>query len=194
MRGRLGTISAMIAVCPITRLQDTAAAHRADRMISILSDSSAVRRPQRIAWRDHLVLRFHDIVEPLAGYVSPSAGHVAEALAFAAADDRPLLVHCYAGVSRSTAMAFAIACAREPLRDEFELAQTMRELSPTATPNRLIVALADEALGRGGRMAEAVAAIGRGRDAFEGEPFVFSPLTVTPTLLRQDEPRPAAPI
>ncbi len=163
----------MIAVCPITRLKESAEAFGAHRMLSLVSEGTEVERPAGIAPGDHLTLYFHDIVEPLMGYVTPSESHVADALDFAAADDRPILVHCYAGVSRSTAMAFAIACAREPGRDEFELARTMRELSPTATPNRLIVSLADAALGRGGRMVEAVAAIGRGRDAFEGEPFAL---------------------
>lgn len=163
----------MIAVCPITKLNESAEAFGADRMLSLVGDGVTVERPARIAPDDHLTLYFHDIVEPLAGYVTPSESHVAEALGFAAADDRPILVHCYAGVSRSTAMAFAIACAREPKRDEFEIARRLRELSPTATPNRLIVSLADAALGRDGRMVEAVAAIGRGRDAFEGAPFAL---------------------
>ena len=165
----------MIAVCPITKLRETAETVRAARLLSLISIGAEVERPARIAAHDHLVLYFHDIAEPLEGYVPPSETHVAEALRFAAADDRPILVHCYAGVSRSTAMAFAIACAREAGRDEFELARTIRALSPTATPNRLIVRLADAALGRRGRMVHAVAAIGRGRDAFEGAPFLLAP-------------------
>jgi predicted protein tyrosine phosphatase len=35
------------------------------------------------------------------------------------------------------------------------------------------VALADRALGRSGRMNEAIAEIGRGRDCFEGDPFAL---------------------
>lgn len=163
----------MIAVCPITRLRESVETFGVHRMLSLVAEGTEVERPARIAPDDHLTLYFHDIVEPLHGYVPPTESHVADALGFAAADDRPILVHCYAGVSRSTAMAFAIACAREPERDEFEIARKLRELSPTATPNRLIVSLADAALGRGGRMVEAVAAIGRGRDAFEGAPFAL---------------------
>lgn len=165
----------MIAVCPITRLRECAEAFGARRLLSLVTEGTEVVRPSRIAPGDHMTLYFHDISEPLEGYVPPCERHVAQALDFAAADDRPILVHCYAGVSRSTAAAYAIACAREPGRDEFELARMLRDLSPTATPNRLIVRLADAALGRGGRMVEAVAAIGRGRDAFEGAPFAFAP-------------------
>lgn len=170
------SVPSMIVVCPITRVHETVEATGATRMISLVSDDTTVERPDGISADHHLILRFHDIAEPLTGYVEPSGEQVAAALDFAEADAAPLLVHCYAGVSRSTAMAYAIACAREPGRCEFELARTMRTLSPTATPNRLIVRLADEALGRDSRMVQAVEAIGRGADAFEGAPFVLEPV------------------
>ena len=37
--------------------------------------------------------------------------------------------------------------------------------------NARLVAVADDILGRNGRMVDAIAAIGRGADAFEGTPF-----------------------
>ncbi len=49
----------------------------------------------------------------------------------------------------------------------------MRAASPTATPNGRLVALADMALGRKGRMTGAIAAIGRGEECFEGTPFTL---------------------
>ena len=82
-----------------------------------------------------------------------------------------MVVHCYAGISRSTAAAFASVCALNPRRDEFAVAQALREASPTAYPNPRIVALADDLLGRDGRMTAAVEAIGRGAIAAEGVPF-----------------------
>ncbi|GLK81521.1 tyrosine phosphatase family protein [Methylopila turkensis] len=163
----------MIFVCPLSQLERTVAACGARRVLTLIADGAVVERPANVAPADHLALRFHDIAEPRAGLVAPTAGMVEEALAFAAADDGPLVVHCYAGVSRSTAMAYAIACAREPGRDESELADELRRLSPTATPNRLIVALADAALARAGRMSAAIARIGRGEETFEGEPFAL---------------------
>jgi predicted protein tyrosine phosphatase len=59
--------------------------------------------------------------------------------------------------------------------DEEELALELRRASPSATPNRLIVSLADDILGRQGRMVKAVEKIGRGADAFEGTPFILRP-------------------
>ena len=51
------------------------------------------------------------------------------------------------------------------------LARELRDASASATPNRLIVAKVDEALGRQGRMLRAVESIGRGADAFDGTAF-----------------------
>ena len=58
-----------------------------------------------------------------------------------------------------------------PKRDEAELARTLRALSPSATPNPRLIAVADALLDRNGRMIEAIQSIGRGADAFEGTPF-----------------------
>jgi predicted protein tyrosine phosphatase len=81
------------------------------------------------------------------------------------------VVHCYAGISRSTAGAFITACALNPHRDEAGIAWSMRRASPIAMPNRRLVALADRLLGRNGRMVAAVEAIGAGIGAHEGDPF-----------------------
>jgi predicted protein tyrosine phosphatase len=82
-----------------------------------------------------------------------------------------MVVHCWAGISRSTASAFAIACARDPDADELEVALAMRRASPSAFPNRRIVALADDILGRHGRMVAAVEAMGGNGFVAEGVPF-----------------------
>jgi predicted protein tyrosine phosphatase len=83
----------------------------------------------------------------------------------------PLVVHCYAGISRSTASAFAAACALNPHRDETSIARQIRAASPIASPNRLIVSLADKALGRDGRMLRALDEMGPGSMMVEGFPF-----------------------
>jgi predicted protein tyrosine phosphatase len=80
-------------------------------------------------------------------------------------------VHCYAGISRSTAGAFVTACALNPQRDESAIARALRDASPTAMPNIRIVSLADTMLGRDGRMIAAIRAIGLGTAAYASEPF-----------------------
>ena len=114
-----------------------------------------------------------DIVEHIEGYVAPAEEHVGDLLRFVRAWDRgaPLVVHCYAGISRSTAGAFVTACALNPNRNEMKIAQALRDASPTATPNARIVAHADRLLGRDGRMIAAIREIGPGMAAYASEPF-----------------------
>jgi predicted protein tyrosine phosphatase len=103
----------------------------------------------------------------------PDEQHVTDLLRFVRRWDRqaPLVVHCFAGISRSTASAYASVCALNPHRDEASIARALRQASPTATPNIRIVSLADRILARDGRMVAAIETIGRGEIALEGNPF-----------------------
>lgn len=165
----------MIWVCPLSKVEATVAATKAERLLSLLSPGTAMARPTAIAESNHLFLSLHDIVEPQEGMTPPGEAHMRTLLDFAESWNRarPLVINCYAGISRSTASAYIIAAAFQPSRDEGELAETLRRASPTATPNIRLVTLADAMLGRNGRMVKAIRSIGRGADAFEGTPFAF---------------------
>ena len=162
---------AAIHVCPLSRLAGTLAETRAGTVVSLLTGPS--QGLPAMAGRRHLRLDVADIADPRAGYTLAGDAHVAALLDAVRAWDRraPLLIHCWAGVSRSPAAAFAAACALRPEDDEVGIARELRAASPSATPNPRLVALADAALGRRGRMTAAVAAIARGRDCFEGDVF-----------------------
>jgi len=163
----------MIHVCSLARLHETVAATGARHVVSLLKATDLVQRPDKIRAENHLILGMDDITAPLEGYVQPGDEHVAKLLAFVRGWERaaPLVIHCYAGISRSTAGAFVTACALKPSSDERTIAQRLRRASATATPNIRIVALGDQALGRQGRMVAAIEAIGRGETAVEGDPF-----------------------
>jgi predicted protein tyrosine phosphatase len=163
----------MIHVCSLSRLQETVDDTGARHVVSLLGDEARVERPASIAPENHLWLRLHDIAVPLDGYIVPGEAHIAELIGFVRGWDRraPLVVHCFAGISRSTASAFAAVCALNPQRDEDDIAQALRRASPTATPNIRIVSLADRLLGRDGRMIAAIETIGRGALAAEATPF-----------------------
>lgn len=164
----------LVHVCALRSVQETVAATQATHLVTMLSPSTPPPpTPQGIEDRFHLRLSFNDITAPLAGHIAPSDQHVAAILDFAQRWPRtaPLVVHCFAGISRSTAAAYMIACALDPEAREDAIAAELRSASPTATPNSLMNALADVRLGRSGRMIRAIQAIGRGADGFEGAPF-----------------------
>jgi predicted protein tyrosine phosphatase len=163
----------MIHVCPLARLAETVEDTGARHVVSLIGDEARLERPTSIAPENHLWLRLHDISSPLDGYIMPGEEHIADLLDFVRDWDRqaPLVVHCFAGISRSTASAYASVCALNPHRDEASIAQALRRASPTATPNIRIVSLADRLLGRDGRMIAAIETIGRGALAAEAEPF-----------------------
>ncbi|RFB80109.1 tyrosine phosphatase family protein [Methylovirgula sp. 4M-Z18] len=163
----------IIHVCPLSKIGMIAPAVGARSLVTFLNVGTPVTRPACIAPERHLIVGLSDIVAPLDGHVLPHDGHVRQFLHFMEAWDGadPVLIHCYAGVSRSTAAAFIAACALRPDQSEQDYALRVRALSPTATPNLRLVAIADDLLGRNGRMVDAVKAIGRGVECFEGVPF-----------------------
>ena len=162
-------------VCPLSRLYDTVTEARASHVVTLVTGTQPVERPVSIAEDRHLFIRVSDIVEPLEGHILPGPEHIETLLSFVHGWGResPLVLHCWAGISRSTAAAYISACALTPERDEAEIARALRVASPTATPNPRFIALADDLLGRRGRMVDAVRAIGRGAEAMEGMPFML---------------------
>ncbi len=163
----------MIHVCSLARLQGTVAETRASHIVTLLRLIDRVERPATIAQANHLVLAMDDISAPIDGYTHPAEEHVHELIGFVQRWDRraPVVMHCYAGISRSTAGAFISACALNPGRDEAAVARAIRGASKTAAPNNMLVSHADRLLGRKGRMIAAVEALGPGLPALEGEPF-----------------------
>jgi len=163
----------MLHVCSLSRLHETVAATGARHVVTLINDGTPVARPPEVDAANHLFLGFNDISEPMDGMRPPGDAHVLRFLEFVETWDRaaPMVIHCWAGVSRSTAGAYVAACTLAPHRSEHEIAQTLRSQSPKATPNALFVAIADRILQRDGRMIEAIREIGRGAMAFENDPF-----------------------
>ena len=163
----------MIHVCSLAALPDTVKATGASHILTVMANVDQVQRPQSVLPANHLRVQMDDITEQMEGFVAPCDSHIEQVLNFVRGWDRsaPLVVHCYAGISRSTASAFAAACALNPHRDEISIARQIRAASPIASPNRLIVGLADKELGRNGRMLRALDEMGPGSMLVEGKPF-----------------------
>lgn len=162
-------------VCSLARVPETVRATGARSLVTLIDAGTAVPRPAEIAAERHLFVPVSDIIVAIDGHILPSDAHIAALLDFVERWDRaaPMLIHCYAGVSRSTAAAFVAACALSPEREEDEIAAAIRRHSPTATPNARLVAVADAMLRRGGRMRAAIEKIGRGAECYEGTPFAL---------------------
>jgi predicted protein tyrosine phosphatase len=162
-----------LIVCPLSLVETVIADRAPSHLITLLDPDSLIPTPAGLTAERHLRLGVNDIVELSEGHVCPDEALVSRILEFGAgwAGERPMLVHCWAGISRSTATAFVLACERNPEVPERRIAEALRAASRHAHPNRRIVGIADDLLGRRGRMVDAVAAIGPGEFAFENHPF-----------------------
>jgi predicted protein tyrosine phosphatase len=157
-----------ITICGLDELHQHGAA-RVTHVLSILDPETPV--PGVLTGyeglRQHWVLRFHDVSAPIGDARVPERADVEQILAFAAeleAVDRDphLLVHCHAGVSRSTAAAAILLAQRNPGR-EAKAFEYVARIRPEAWPNRRMVEIADELLGRDGRLSEGLEAMRRTR-------------------------------
>ena len=163
----------MIHVCSLARLNETIEATGARHVVTLLGAADQVPLPSQIARGNYLRLYVHDIVEPTLGQNHPDLEHVERLITFVQDWKRetPMVIHCWAGISRSSAAAFTTVCALNPKRSEHEIAQALRKASLTAQPNGRIIRFADQLLGRDGRMVAAVAALTPSVPAEQAEPF-----------------------
>ena len=148
-----------ITICGLSELP-----HHADagfsHVISILDpawpdpqDFARYGAHRRVIWR------FDDVVEVGQGYTEPSAGNVRAILELGRElleeTSAQLLVHCHAGVSRSTATAVILMVQPNPGRERDAFAE-LASIRPRSWPNALMVGMADEMLGRGGELTAAL--------------------------------------
>ena len=129
-----------------------------------------IETPAPIPAERHLKLALNDITDEMPDMMPPTRDHISRLVEFGRSwnAEAPILIHCWAGVSRSMAAAYIILCERAGPGSEFEIARDLRERAPHAYPNPLMIRLADTLLQRNGRMVAAIASIGRGEIVFEG--------------------------
>jgi predicted protein tyrosine phosphatase len=164
-----------LLVSPLSSLALTLETHRPSRLVTLLSPLHMIPSPKGFDRRTHLQLAVDDVNDPVAADFPPAREHVDRLIAFAREwdADAPLLIHCWAGISRSMASAFIILCDRLGPEREMEIAQAMRRRAPHANPNLLLVRHADALLGREGRMVAALRMMGPPRVVVEGIPTAF---------------------
>jgi len=168
----------MIYISSWRAMEEHAVAMGATHILSLLGIEGVPNTPEGIDPAQHLHIEVDDVPASYAGDIAPTMEHVRDFLAFAGTWGRrgAMFVHCYAGISRSTAAALAILCQFNPGR-ELEAAQALRRAAPHARPNRRIIAIADQIMGLDGRLEDAVEAIGPGN--YEGGPTPLVELSMT---------------
>ena len=154
-----------LTICGIAELGEHSAAG-VTHVLSLLGPTSP-DPPEFAAFAPHrrLILRFHDVIEPRSDQNAPTREDVERLLVFgrevSETADAPLLVHCRAGVSRSTAAAALILMQANPAWPASAALDAVAASRPRAWPNLLILEFGDALLGRNGEIAAAAGAIYR---------------------------------
>jgi predicted protein tyrosine phosphatase len=159
-----------ILVTPLSSLEDAIESHRPSHIVTLLSPEHMIETPRGFDPERHLKLGVNDVCDPEAGENPPGRDHVDRLLVFSRDWDasRPLLIHCWAGISRSMASAYTVLCDRLGPGREIEIAMAIRKRASHANPNLLLVRHADAALNRNGRMVEALRSMGPPLQVMEG--------------------------
>ena len=151
----------MIYICSLAEMPEHVRSLRPSHLVSLLSSAEQPPTPEGFMPERHHRVEVNDISQPMDGYVLPQDDHIARLLRFLDSWDGggPLLVHCFAGISRSTAAALIALTFRHDGREQ-EAALRLRTAAPHAQPNRRMIELADARLGRDGRLIASLAAMG----------------------------------
>jgi len=140
------------------------ARERCASFASVLTAGPSFAEVRDFAHPHHKVVEFDDVSEHYSGYLPPTYSQVEEMIRWGAGRAQ-LLVHCHAGMSRSTATAWGIAIANG--FDPAQALQLLKNNHPVEThykwvsrehrialrdprpfiPNRLIVAHMEQILG-----------------------------------------------
>lgn len=164
-----------LIICPLIELDKTVAEHNPSHLITLITAGTDVPTPQGISKDRHLSLNFNDIDAPRPGLVPMGQSQMETLITFFRNWDQsaPMVIHCFAGVSRSTAASMIGLATLDPSRPAQEIAAELRFRSPSATPNKRMLGLADDMLQRDTSLLKAGEAIGRGADCFQGNVFAM---------------------
>ncbi|MEN8722249.1 MAG: protein tyrosine phosphatase [Alphaproteobacteria bacterium] len=161
-----------IIVSPVTHIDKVTRDHDPSYIVSLIGEEFMPPTPSGYDPDRHIKLAMQDIHTPQDGMIMPGEDHARRVIDIAAQWDqqKPLLVHCWAGVSRSGAAALITLAVLNPGR-EVEAGQHMRACSPWARPNPALIEAADKLLGTRGRLVNAALKMGPGNVDLHGRPY-----------------------
>jgi len=142
-----------IVVCSRSAVSRKTTQHSVTHVLSLLDPGKTPYLHPHTNRQNWLLLHFEDNLEEHEKN-SPTREHVARILEWGQTipDDAVVLVHCEAGVSRSTAAALALLVQKHGIDKIDECIQLLLEVRPVACPNKLIAKFADEQLGCEGKL------------------------------------------
>jgi len=147
----------MIALSGLAGVKNALCDFQPVKLVSLLDAPLMPATPDCIARENHLKLELNDISDPTEGLILPNEEHVERLLAFGKnwTPSERLLIHCWAGVSRSSA-ALLILLAQKNRGREADMVRLVRSRAPHIRPNRRLIELGDRALGCQQRLVSAV--------------------------------------
>ena len=159
-----------LTVCGKNQVRKVVKRFAATHLLSLVDPEDRMPTPHRIARENHLSVKFDDVEEPDLPY-APTAPDIEQIIRWIdrLPDNARLVIHCTAGVSRSTAVAFALLCQC------FGVERRLLEIRPQASPNALITAFLDDLFEMKGQLHSAALEI-RKRDAARPLPLSNSAL------------------
>ena len=147
-------IGEYIRVTCLPQAQSVAAEWRARLVVSLLDPDLPRSAHPKIPDCRHQIFLFHDQErQDATGHFLEMLRPVLELVAdHLASGDPKLLIHCHAGVSRSTALAYgAISMLLGPGKEK-ESFESLLEITHKPWPNRRVVECIDDMLGRNGAL------------------------------------------
>lgn len=152
-----------IAVCGEEEVPEYHEAEITD-ILTCVSPERPVLRPNWPTLRNHLIVRCDDVEEPIEHYVCPTEEHVKQMIQFGRealqrserGSTVRLLVHCAAGISRSTAATLLILAMKLGKGAEAAAMHHLTSIRPICRPNAVIVNHGDRLLEREGRLVHEV--------------------------------------
>jgi predicted protein tyrosine phosphatase len=157
----------MIIVCSLADQKSVCLSVNASHLISVVDPGYEPETPHSV--KNHLKLGFDDIVEisnenpiyRLAGFSSkqilPNKNHINKIINFVKTWDqsRPIVIHCWCGVSRSMATALFLLCKINSKNVDKNV-RFMRSIAPHANPNKLMVSIFEKYLEIDGQIINAI--------------------------------------
>lgn len=142
----------MFTVCSKNQVRQRVKAVNATHLITMLDPGDKIWRPSRIPRENHLWLAFKDEEDPTSRF-APTEEHCKIILEFGAnlPSDSVTVVHCFAGMCRSTSSAFALFVQKHGLDSIWIGRQWLQEDRPQAMPNMLMAKHFDKLLNANGK-------------------------------------------